>query len=485
MKNQLYIFIAMAASLFMMCCGTSYADVYSGCAVPSATPSATAHTWYVDPVNGSDTGDGSQAHPWKSLETLIKNQYFANGPTYWDPVKKGWVKNNPAAPIKSGDTVLLSTGEYGDVEFHGSSGTAAGLVGFGNTDFITIAAAPGQTPHFHSLALIGGTKWIFSGLTITDNDAVAPYRGPLFYIGGEYSDIIIDNNNFGTTTDTSKWTMKEWNTNVFSAVSIHNSAEPYGKCVAITNNKIRNVRFGIGFGSNYTLVKGNSIDYFADDGIDLAGSHVLIQNSVITNSVENGDGNHRDGMQGQQLGVQTDVTIDQNMVIRQTDDNNPFPGNLQGISSFDGVLSNFTITNNLVITNAPQGIAWYGVDNLVIAYNTLLADDGRSISCPATGGYAACTTATVQPTSPWPPTINVSASKTGHHSNNVFVGYNITTHLGIDPAATNVTYTGNICPSVKQMASNLCQFALPIGPTKNTVWTNKPGVYADRNYILP
>jgi hypothetical protein len=483
MKNQLYAFIAVLAAMFTLSAGVSYADTYAGCTAP--TTSTTAHTWYVDPVNGTATGDGSAEFPWKSLNDLIKGQYFANAPAYWDSVKKVMVKANPNGPIKSGDTILLNTGEYGDIEIRGSSGTAAGLIGFNNTDFITIAAAPGQTPHLHSLALLGGTKWVFRGLTITDNDAVAPYRGALFYMGGEYKDIILDNNTLGTTNDTSKWTMKEWNTNVFNAISIHNGSEPYAKCVAITNNKIKNVRFGIGFGSNYTLVKGNSVDYFADDGIDIAGSHLLIENNFITNSVENGDGFHRDGIQGQQLGDQTDVIINQNMVIRQTGDSNPFPGGLQGISSFDGTLSNFTISNNLVITNSPQGIAWYGVKNLTITHNTLLMDNGRAISCPATGGYTACATATVQPTSPWPPTINVSASKTGVHPDNVLVAYNITTHLAIDPLATNVTYTGNICPSIKQGASNICQFALPIGPTKNTVWTNKPGTYGDRNYILP
>ena len=459
------------------------AQVYTDCATPTAN--STAHTWYVDPVNGTATGNGSAEFPWKSLNDLITGQYFANAPAYWDPVKKLMIKANPNGPIKSGDTILLMTGEYGDVTIQGSSGTAAGLVGFNNTDFITIQAAPGQTPHLASLNLLGGTKWVFRGLTITRTGSIPPPRGALFYMGGEYRDVILDQNTIGNTSDTSKWTMQTWNTDVYTGISIHNQVAPYGVCVALTNNTIQNVKSGIGTGSNNTLIAGNYINYFTDDGVDFAGSNLLITKNFITNSVENGDGIHRDGMQGQQLAAQDNVTITHNMIIRQTNDSNPFPGGMQGISSFDGTLSNFTISDNLVITNSPQGIAWYGVKNLTITYNTLLMDDGRAIGCPATGGWQACTTATVQPTSPWPPTINVSVSKTGVHPDNVLVAYNITTHLAIDPLATNVTYVGNICPSIKQGASNICQFALPIGPTKNTVWTNKPGTYGDRNYILP
>lgn len=469
--------ILLLVTLFLFSFTPALAQVYHDCSTPAANP--TAHTWYVDPVNGTATGDGSRAKPWNSLNDLIAGQYFANAPQYWDPVKKVMVKANPNGPIKSGDTILLMTGEYGDITFQGSSGTAAGLVGFNNTDFITVQAAPGQTPHLASLNLLGGTKWVFRGLNITRTGSTPPPRGSLIYVGGEYKDVIIDNNYVGNSSDTSKWTMQTWNTDIFTGIVIHAQPDPYGSCVAITNNTFKNVKSGIGESSNNTLIANNSIDYFTDDGIDFAGSHLLITGNFITNSVENGDGIHRDGMQGQQLAAQTDVTIIHNNVIRQTTDSNPFPGNLQGISAFDGTLSNFNIVGNLVITNAPQGFGWSGVDNLVVQYNTLLIDNGRHIECPATGGWQACAAAVVQPTSPWPPSINIGASKTGHHSNNVDVSFNITTHMGIDPLATNVTVRGNACPGI----TKACNLALPVAG-KN-VWYAKPGTYGDRNYILP
>ena len=48
--------IALAAILLASTSAHAY-QVYQGCAVPSATPAATAKTWYVDPVNGKSPAD--------------------------------------------------------------------------------------------------------------------------------------------------------------------------------------------------------------------------------------------------------------------------------------------------------------------------------------------------------------------------------------------------------------------------------------------
>ena len=48
------------------------ANVYSGCAVPAATPN---HVWYFDPVQGRTEaagGNGSQSAPWNNLRALIR-----------------------------------------------------------------------------------------------------------------------------------------------------------------------------------------------------------------------------------------------------------------------------------------------------------------------------------------------------------------------------------------------------------------------------
>ena len=51
-------------------CPASAQQVLPGCAAP---PSTFRNVWYIDPVNGktqADGGNGSQAHPWNSLEAV-------------------------------------------------------------------------------------------------------------------------------------------------------------------------------------------------------------------------------------------------------------------------------------------------------------------------------------------------------------------------------------------------------------------------------
>ena len=56
--------------------------------------SARAADFFVDPATGSDTGDGSGAKPWKTLEQVAKSGAFGT-------------------TIKAGDTVFLRSGYHG------------------------------------------------------------------------------------------------------------------------------------------------------------------------------------------------------------------------------------------------------------------------------------------------------------------------------------------------------------------------------------
>src|SRR5271156_980175 len=40
----------------------------TGCPTP---PTPTGKAWYVDPVHGSMTGDGSATHPWSTLAAVV------------------------------------------------------------------------------------------------------------------------------------------------------------------------------------------------------------------------------------------------------------------------------------------------------------------------------------------------------------------------------------------------------------------------------
>src|ERR1700693_6125171 len=152
------------------------AQVYSGCAVPSAT---SRHVWYVDPVHGKTPaagGNGSQASPWNSLSGVIAGGWGASGfsvPGYTRPLLSSvpyvHVANgqlvavadqlgNP--PVQPGDAIMLMSGNYGDI----------GIGDFNlpttNSDFVTVEAAPGQTPVFSTLLFDRTNKWVFNAIKV-------------------------------------------------------------------------------------------------------------------------------------------------------------------------------------------------------------------------------------------------------------------------------------------------------------------------------
>ena len=78
---------------------------------------ARADDFYIDPVNGSDAGDGSATNPWRSLQALfddglIETQDWPDYP-YQDGMQL--VTVNAGAPVRAGDTIWLRSGYYGDL----------------------------------------------------------------------------------------------------------------------------------------------------------------------------------------------------------------------------------------------------------------------------------------------------------------------------------------------------------------------------------
>jgi len=89
-----------------------YTMAVTAVALALMTTAAPGTTFYVDPVNGSPSGHGSQANPWRTIE-----QVFTGG--LIETWGKGSVPINPGAPIKGGDTILLLSGYHGEVNIEG------------------------------------------------------------------------------------------------------------------------------------------------------------------------------------------------------------------------------------------------------------------------------------------------------------------------------------------------------------------------------
>jgi hypothetical protein len=426
------------------------------CLAVPASPAASAHSYYVDPVNGSDKNDGSAAAPWQNLSnvlaTKVSNSIY--GTPYLDsankPLANGIVAQSPTGPVHGGDIIYLRTGNHGAVSVKGL-----------NSDFVFVQAAPGQSPVLQSLTVQGASKWIFKNLKIQSQTAAAQY-GSLVTISlhgwiGAVDNIVFSGNTVSSIDDSSSWAIADWLAHAQGhALSMDGGTDGnYGNCLTITGNSFSNIRSGVALATNHTTFDSNTIDYFGDDALDYCANDLVITHNRITNNLDLGDANHNDGMQGQ-IGRGTsykNILIDGNTVIRQTDPTLKFPGSLQGIDAFDNDWTNITVSNNVVIVNAYHGISYSSVHGATIVNNSVFNDGGGA-----------------QET--W---INVgSQTHEGTPSNNVILRNNVTQSL--------VT---NLGPEVLTMDHNMASARVDLLVNGVTQYNSKAGVYGDKNTLNP
>jgi len=348
MKKTFLSFLALFLSCATLAQAQTY-NVYNGCAVPPQTYTAT---------------------------------YNATPATF----------NNLLANAIPGSVIYLASGNYGDIE-----------VDYNNpSQFLTVAAAPGQTPVLTSFEMANASHVVVTGLTISSNPATAYFYIVNLKSWAPSDNIIFANNTVAGTLTPWPWAAEPAsmiNATTAAALPTQQYTPPSGinaqshNCVAITGNKIFNVMNGIQVG-NYTgstggqnyLLNNNTITDFAGDGIDNTGSNVVISGNVITNNHGLCNDaticNHNDGIQNWTVSptvVGQNIVIDSNIVIQSTSSSMPVPGDMQGIDNFGpyaGVVwNNVQITNNVVITNIWNGIVWTGVNGLTIVNNTVLSNN--------------------------------------------------------------------------------------------------------------
>ena len=254
------------------------------------------------------------------------------------------------------------------------------------------------------------------------------------------TDILLENLLISSADSTAGWTQAKWVTQARNGLQVEGLAgngangEPYTSCITMAGSHIQNVRYGAILAGNNMLVTNNVIDHFGDDAIDYAANNLAITHNTIHDNLNIGDGNHEDAMQGMNgplpAGVAYDafsnILIDSNLILRQTDPALPFPTYLQGIDAFDEDWTNITVTNNVVVTSACPGISFGSVHNSLIAGNTVL-EDGL-VSVPG------CTAA-----------IDVGGkTNEGPLSTNTVVRNNLTTQLNVDTRNVGVTADHNV-----------------------------------------
>ncbi|MBN9554220.1 MAG: right-handed parallel beta-helix repeat-containing protein [Alphaproteobacteria bacterium] len=284
---------------------------------------------------------------------------------------------------KPGDTISLMSGDYGELK----------LSGMNQSGFITIAAAPGQTPRFSKLSIGGyrpASHWRISGLTVSGFSNYGLYPNgwtmhkPLVTIGNS-DNIIFERSTVQSQAGEYTWQPEIPGTASPTAVS-QGVFATQSSCMSIVENKFSNVWSGVETGGDqvgnngkYILVSGNIIDNYAGDGIDHYASHIRIEGNRITNGHNFCDNKcvHNDGIQGWNFNnrpglLNTDIIISGNEIVGQTVPNLPLPADaLQGITIFNGNWDGVHILNNVVVVNAWHGITVYGARNVSITNNTV------------------------------------------------------------------------------------------------------------------
>ncbi|MDB5195320.1 MAG: putative glycoside hydrolase [Parcubacteria group bacterium] len=324
----------------------SYA-VYPGCQAPATSY---ANTIYVDPAHGSDTGDGTQATPYKTLETVLAQN-----------------------KLKTDTHVVMLPGDHGFIFADSYSNTTLSNASSG---WVWLDFQPGATADWMDIRSMH--RWLITNAVVSR----APAGRTLLSMGSSGNMVIADSQLY-TAKDSSGWTIDQWLNDANSGISGDDSV-----CVSLLRNRITNVRFGIAVFSRVNsptpsdnsikvLMEGNVIKNFSADGIRPNGTDITIHNNGIYDayvSGPDGDWNHDDGIQGFATGgaVYGNVIIDHNWVQESTGGpNRALYSSLQGISSFDGVFTDSRVTNNVVLVSAPHGISWYNVRNFTIDHNTI------------------------------------------------------------------------------------------------------------------
>lgn len=302
-----------------------------------------AADFYVDPVQGSPSGDGSASRPWRSVQDVLTSA--------------------PAAKsLQPGDTIWLLSGFHGTLAIDGRR----------NGGVVTIAVPRGHRATFTQVTIRDSAHWRIRGLHVSPSFGTTYEARTMVRIESS-ADITVEDCRLFSVEDTSAWTIEDWNTKAANAV------QAAGTRITIRGNHARNVNFGISVSATHSLVEHNVVENFAGDGMRGLGDHTTFQYNTVKNCYDV-NANHDDGFQSWSVGPDgkvgtgqvTGVVLRGNRIINYEDPRQPFRGTLQGIGLFDGTYVDWVIEHNVVITDHWHGITVLGARNTRIVNNTVL-----------------------------------------------------------------------------------------------------------------
>jgi len=329
--------------------------------------------FYVDPVRGSMSNDGSQVNPWSTMQEVWEQNKIKTK-TYLGADK------NPGAPVHAGDTIYLMTGYHGKLTLN---------VAY-NDSPITIKAFPGQTPTFCQVYLTAVKNWVFDGLSISPSHTSPFVKADIFYIANTYfgnsSYVTIKNSNLFSTPDLHLGTKQDWMDKACAALMTQPHSDLFGPSfITVENNNIFNVGSGITFTGSDCLVRGNSINYFNRYAVRVAvADRNTIEYNTMKNNVyvDNVTPEHNDIIQAWETAEDTvdDLVIRGNIMIAREDTNMPLPTSTVGIGMHDGFFVRMLIENNVLVIDSTNALIINGAIDCTVINNTIVP--------PTTGGTA-------------------------------------------------------------------------------------------------
>lgn len=317
-----------------------------GLALPAA-----AQTYYVAPLGAKipSTPDGTLEKPFPSLSAAFKS-----------------------GKVDGGETLLLMDGKYGRITLYNLAMATP----------VIIRSQNGQKAHFDSISVTGTTKnLVLQNLSIWPS-APEFVTKELVITASTSSNITLEGSVLMSNPDAPnylKWDEATWNARKVNGIRINGS-----NSTARNNTLVATYMALTSTGPN-ALIEKNFVDGFNGDGMRGLGTNNVFRGNRVVNCVDT-DINHDDGFQSwvNSTTNPTGLVLDSNIIIEwiATPKDHPLRCMLQGIGMFDGVYKNITIMNNVISTTQYHGISVYGVDNAVIANNTVVNTTGNPGSTP-------------------------------------------------------------------------------------------------------
>ena len=410
-------------------------------------PQVVGSTFYLDPLNGSVNGDGSEANPFGGLQEVVDNNLIE---TYKHSESSNssspLVLVNEGAPIKGGDKLILKDGYHGQLE----------ISNFYFNEWLTIEGATGEKPTLARLHLTGLIKNVYLkniNFIRESYQGSEPYwqaaemqrnSRAILYIAsntffGNASEIKINGCTVKTTENAVNWSRQDWEDKYGSGIVLRASNK-----VEVFNSNFENIGFGAAadYFANKTTIVNSTFKNYCRDGVRLAANDFHFENNLvigvinINTTADNSINFHYDAFQsysrdendpnaGTGNGILKNAIIRGNSFIGKSDLplDNGFLINqdVQGIGCFDGFFDNFVIENNIVSVSHHHGITLLGATGTSIINNTVIDSD---------------------PTDDLYPWIRINNHKNGSQSKDCTIANNIATQ-GVHVEGDNVVENNN------------------------------------------